>query len=147
MPKILVVHGPNLNLLGRREPEIYGKMTLKDINALLQKEAKLKNAHIKAIQTNSESEIITQLQKARGKFDGIIINPAAYTHYSYAIYDTILALGIPTIEVHLSNIYKREEFRRKSVIAPACVGQICGFGYRSYLLALNVLLDILKEKK
>jgi 3-dehydroquinate dehydratase-2 len=147
MPKILVIHGPNLNLLGRREPEIYGKMTLKDINGLLQKEAKLKNAHIRAVQTNSESEIITQLQKARGKFDGIIINPAAYTHYSYAIYDTVLAVGIPTIEVHLSNIYKREEFRRKSVIAPACLGQICGFGYRSYLLALNVLLEILKEKK
>ena len=147
MPKILVIHGPNLNLLGRREPEIYGKMTLKDINGLLQKEAKLKNANIKAVQTNSESEIITQLQKARGKFDGIIINPAAYTHYSYAIYDTVLAVGIPTIEVHLSNIYKREEFRRKSVIAPACLGQICGFGYRSYLSALNVLLDILKEKK
>ncbi len=147
MAKILVIHGPNLNLLGRREPEIYGKMTLKDINALLQKEAKLKNANIKAVQTNSESEIITQLQKARGKFDGIIINPAAYTHYSYAIYDTVLAVGIPTIEVHLSNIYKREEFRRKSVIAPACVGQICGFGYRSYLLALNVLVEILKEKK
>jgi len=147
MPKILVIHGPNLNLLGTREPEIYGKMTLKDINGLLQKEAKLKNANIKAVQTNSESEIITQLQKARGKFDGIIINPAAYTHYSYAIYDTVLAVGIPTIEVHLSNIYKREEFRRKSVIAPACLGQICGFGYRSYLSALNVLLDILKEKK
>jgi len=147
MLKILVIHGPNLNLLGTREPEIYGKMTLKDINGLLQKEARLKNANIKAVQTNSESEIITQLQKARGKFDGIIINPAAYTHYSYAIYDTVLAVGIPTIEVHLSNIYKREEFRRKSVIAPACVGQICGFGYRSYLLALNVLLDILKEKK
>jgi len=147
MLKILVIHGPNLNLLGTREPEIYGKMTLKDINALLQKETKLKNANIKAVQTNSESEIITQLQKARGKFDGIVINPAAYTHYSYAIYDTVLAVGIPTIEVHLSNIYKREEFRRKSVIAPACVGQICGFGYRSYLLALHVLLDILKEKK
>lgn|SRR5574341_434030 len=147
MLKILVIHGPNLNLLGKREPELYGRMTLKDINALLQKEAKLKNANIKAIQTNSESEIITQLQKARGRFDGIIINPAAYTHYSYAIYDTVLAVGIPTIEVHLSNIYKREEFRRKSVVAPACVGQICGFGYRSYLLALNVLLEILKEKK
>ncbi len=147
MLKILVIHGPNLNLLGTREPEIYGKMRLKDINALLQKEAKLKNANIKAVQTNSESEIITRLQKARGKFDGVIINPAAYTHYSYAIYDTVLAVGIPAIEVHLSNIYKREKFRRKSVIAPACLGQICGFGYRSYLLALNVLLEILKEKK
>src|SRR5574341_595677 len=146
MLKILVIHGPNLNLLGKRELELYGRMTLKDINALLQKEAKLKNANIKAIQTNSESEIITQLQKARGRFDGIIINPAAYTHYSYAIYDTILAGGIPTIEVHLSNIYKREEFRRKSVIAPACLGQICGMGWKSYILGLDAFINFLQKK-
>ena len=146
MSRILVIHGPNLNLLGTREPKIYGKQTLKDINSLLQKEARAKNVILKAVQTNSESEIITLLQKAKGRFDGVIINPAAFTHYSYAIYDTILALGLPTIEVHLSNIYKREEFRRKSVIAPACVGQICGFAYRSYLLALQVLIEILKEK-
>lgn len=147
MLKILVIHGPNLNLLGTREPEIYGRQTLKDINGLLLGEAKTKNVSLRAIQTNSEGEIITLLQRARGKFGGIIINPAAFTHYSYAIYDTILAIGIPTIEVHLSNIYKREEFRRKSVIAPACVGQICGFGYRSYLLALSVLVEHLKEEK
>ncbi len=147
MMKILVIHGPNLNLLGNREPEIYGKLTLKDINNLLLKEAKARKVILNATQTNSESDIITQLQKARGEFDGIIINPAAYTHYSYAIYDTILAIGLPTIEVHLSNIYRREEFRSKSVIAPACVGQICGFGYRSYVLALQVLIEILKEKK
>lgn len=136
-----------MNLLGTREPEIYGRQTLKDINNLLRKEAKARNVLLKAVQTNSESTIITQLQKARGKFDGIIVNPAAFTHYSYAIYDTILAIGLPIIEVHLSNIYKREEFRRKSVTAPACVGQICGFGYRSYLLGLQVLIEILKEKK
>jgi 3-dehydroquinate dehydratase-2 len=145
MLKILVIHGPNLNLLGIREPEIYGKLTLKDINNLLVKEAKAKNVILQTVQTNSESAIITQLQKARGKFDGLIINPAAFTHYSYAIYDTILAAGLPAIEVHLSNIYQREEFRRKSVTAPACVGQICGFGYRSYLLALLVLIEILRE--
>src|SRR4030067_992021 len=147
MLKILVIHGPNLNLLGTREPEIYGKLTLKDINGLLQKEAKTKQVMLKAVQTNSESGIITLLQKAKGKFDGVIINPAAFTHYSYAIYDTILAVGIPAIEVQLSNIYKRQEFRRKLVIAPACVGQICGFGFRSYLLALQVLIEILKEKE
>ncbi len=147
MLKILVIHGPNLNLLGSREPKIYGKMTLKDINDLLQREARTKNVTLKAVQTNSESEIITLMQKAKGKFDGVIINPAAFTHSSYGIYDTVLAVGIPTIEVHLSNIYKREEFRRKSVIAPACVGQICGFGYCSYLLALQALIELLKEKK
>jgi 3-dehydroquinate dehydratase-2 len=147
MLKILVIHGPNLNLLGTREPGIYGRQTLKDINARLLKEAKDRDVSLTAVQTNSEGVIITLLQKARGKFDGIIINPAAFTHYSYAIYDTILAIGIPTIEVHLSNIHKREEFRRKSVIAPACLGQICGFGFRSYLLALSVLIDIIKEKK
>src|SRR3972149_6128999 len=147
MLKILVIHGPNLNLLGPREPDIYGKLTLAQINELLQKQAKTNKVGLKTYQTNSESEIISLLQQAKGKFDGIIINPAAFTHYSLAIYDTILAIGIPTLEVHLSNIYKREEFRRKSVIAPACVGQISGFGYRSYLLALTALLDILKDKK
>src|SRR4030067_360117 len=145
MLKILVIHGPNLNLLGTREPEIYGRQTLKDINGLLLGEAKTKNVSLRAIQTNSEGEIITLLQRARGKFGGIIINPAAFTHYSYAIYDTILAVGIPTIEVHLSNIYKREEFRRKSVITPACVGQICGFGWRSYILAIEALIEILEK--
>ncbi len=147
MLKILVIHGPNLNLLGTREPEIYGKLTLPQINELLQQQARANKVMLKIYQTNSESEIITLLQKARGKFDGIIINPAAFTHYSLAIYDTILAIGIPTLEVHLSNIYQREEFRRKSVIAPACVGQISGFGHRSYLLAFTALLDLLKDKK
>ena len=146
MRKILVIHGPNLNLLGTREPEIYGKMTLKEINANLNKYAKNKKISLKIVQTNWEGKIIDLIQKARGKFDGIIINPAAYTHYSIAIYDTILAVGIPTVEVHLSNIYKREEFRRKSVITPACVGQICGFGWRSYILAIEALIEILEKK-
>ena len=146
MRKILVIHGPNLNLLGTREPEIYGKMTLKEINAKLNQYAKSKKISLKIVQTNWEGEIIDLIQKAKGKFDGIIINPAAYTHYSIAIYDTILAVGIPAIEVHLSNIYKREEFRRKSVIAPACLGQICGFGWKGYVMALDSLIEILGRK-
>ncbi|HKZ21618.1 MAG TPA: type II 3-dehydroquinate dehydratase [candidate division Zixibacteria bacterium] len=146
MRKILVIHGPNLNLLGTREPEIYGKMTLKEINANLNQYAKSKKVSLKIVQTNWEGKIIDLIQKAKGKFGGIIINPAAYTHYSIAIYDTILAVGIPTIEVHLSNIYKREEFRRKSVIAPACMGQICGFGLKSYIMAVDALTEILERK-
>ena len=146
MRKILVIHGPNLNLLGTREPEIYGKMTLKEINAKLNQYAKSKKISLKIVQTNWEGKIVDLIQNAKGGFDGIIINPAAYTHYSIAIYDTILAVGIPTIEVHLSNIYKREEFRRKSVIAPACAGQICGFGWKGYVMALDSLIEIIGRK-
>jgi len=141
MKKLLVIHGPNLNLLGKREPEVYGKMTLKDINARISTAAKARRATVKFTQTNSESEIVDALQGAMGWADGIILNPGAFTHYSYVIYDAVLACGVPTIEVHLSNIYKREEFRRKSLVAPGCVGQITGFGYRSYLLALSAFLD------
>ena len=141
MKKILVIHGPNLNLLGKREPKVYGKMTLKEINARISSAAKARGATVKFIQTNSESEIVDALQGAMGWADGIILNPGAFTHYSYVIYDAVLACGVPTIEVHLSNIYKREEFRRKSLVAPGCVGQITGFGYRSYLLALSAFLD------
>jgi len=146
MRKILVIHGPNLNLLGTREPEIYGKMTLKEINAKLNQYAKSKKISLKIVQTNWEGKIIDLIQNAKGGFDGIIINPAAYTHYSIAIYDTILAVGIPAMEVHLSNIYKREEFRRKSVIASACLGQICGFGWKGYVMALDSLIEILGRK-
>jgi 3-dehydroquinate dehydratase-2 len=141
MKKILVIHGPNLNLLGKREPEVYGKMTLKDINARISSAAKARGATVKFTQTNSESGIVDALQGVMGWADGIILNPGAFTHYSYVIYDAVLACGVPTIEVHLSNIYKREEFRRKSLVAPGCVGQITGFGYRSYLLALSAFLD------
>lgn len=141
MKKILVIHGPNLNLLGKREPEVYGKMSLKDINARISSAAKARGATVKFTQTNSESKIVDALQGAMGWADGIILNPGAFTHYSYVIYDAVLACGVPTIEVHLSNIYKREEFRRKSLVAPGCVGQITGFGYRSYLLALSAFLD------
>jgi len=145
MKKILVIHGPNLNLLGAREPEIYGRMTLKELNSKLMLYAKQKKITLKILQSNWEGEIIDWIQNAKGKFDGIILNPAAYTHYSFAIYDTILAVGIPTVEVHLSNIYKREEFRRKSVIAPACVGQICGMGWKSYILGMDALIEFLDK--
>lgn len=140
MKKVLVIHGPNLNLLGKREPEVYGKMTLREINGKILQAAKGKAA-VRFVQSNSESGIVNALQGAMGWADGIILNPGAFTHYSYVIYDAVLACGVPTIEVHLSNIYKREEFRRKSLVAPACVGQIAGFGYRSYLLALSAFLE------
>lgn len=140
MKKILVIHGPNLNLLGKREPEVYGRMTLREINGKIRLAAKGKAA-VRFLQTNSESGIVNALQGAMGKADGIILNPGAFTHYSYVLYDAVLACGVPVIEVHLSNIYKREEFRRKSLLAPGCLGQITGFGYRSYLLALSFFLD------
>lgn len=140
--KILVIHGPNLNILGEREPEIYGKLSLKEINIRIREFAKQKGVSLKIIQSNSEGEIINTIQQERKWAEGLIINPGTYTHYSYAIFDTIIAVGIPAVEVHLSNIYKREEWRRKSVIAPACKGQICGFGWRSYILGIEALLSM-----
>lgn len=135
--KILVIHGPNLNLLGEREENIYGKARLADINKELKKRAKEKGHSVEIFQSNHEGEIVDKIGKARGKTDCIIINPAAYTHTSVAIRDALLAVQIPAIEVHLSHIYRREEFRQKSLVAPACVGQICGFGPASYYLALD----------
>ena len=143
--KILVIHGPNLNLLGKREPEIYGSVTLKDIDRMIKEKAQKMGLKTEIIQSNSEGEIIDSIHKAIGNFDGIVINPGAYTHYSIAIYDAVLASGLPTIEVHLSNIYAREEFRRHSVIAPACKGQISGLGAESYLSALTALNNIFPE--
>lgn len=139
--KILVIHGPNLNLLGRREPEIYGTATLDELNAGLLAYAKTRGAELRITQLNAEGAIIDALHEAMAWADGVILNPGAYTHYSLAIYDAVLACGLHTVEVHLSNIYAREEFRRHSVIAPACIGQICGFGFKSYRLALDALLD------
>ncbi len=139
--KILVIHGPNLNLLGRREPEIYGSLTLDEINKRLEEYGHRNNITIDAVQSNSEGTIIDTIHKAIDQYDALIINPGAYTHYSLAIYDAIMAVGLPTIEVHLSNIYAREEFRRHSVIAPACKGQITGLGWRGYLYAVQALLD------
>jgi 3-dehydroquinate dehydratase-2 len=137
--KILIIHGPNLNLLGKREPEIYGEMTLAQINSRLRKLAREREASVKIAQTNSEGAIIDLLHRAISWADGVILNPGAYTHYSLAIHDAVKACGLPVIEVHLTNIQAREEFRRRSVIAPACLGQIAGLGWQSYALALEAL--------
>jgi 3-dehydroquinate dehydratase-2 len=135
--KILVLHGPNLNLLGKREPEIYGRMTLAQINAQMRRLAKELGRAIDIRQSNNEGELVTWIQEAAGKFGAIVINPAAYTHTSIALRDAISAVGIPTIEVHISNIHKRESFRSHSHVAEAAVGQITGFGVQSYLLGLR----------
>ncbi len=137
MKKILIINGPNLNLLGTREKAVYGTETLEDIAGKTSVEAAKLNVEVEFIQTNHEGEIIDRIHAARGTADVIIINPGAYTHYSIAIRDAIKAVEIPTIEIHLSNIHAREEFRSHSVIAPVCVGQICGFGSNSYILGLN----------
>jgi 3-dehydroquinate dehydratase-2 len=147
MHKILVIHGPNLNLLGKREPDIYGKVGLNQINQALEKLAHKRKVRLKIIQSNSEGEIVDAIGKARTKFAGLVINPAAYTHTSVAIRDAIAAAGIPTVEVHLSNIYTREEFRQRSLISPVSCGQICGFGLNSYLLGLEAIIDLIKRAK
>jgi len=145
MKKILLIHGPNLNLLGTRETQIYGKMSLKKINESLQKIAKKEKVQLKIAQSNHEGEIVDLIGKAKKSFKYIIINPAAYTHTSVAIRDAISACSIPTLEVHLSNIYSREEFRQHSLIAPVCKGQIAGFGPASYELALLAAIRDLKS--
>ena len=143
--KILVIHGPNLNLLGVREPEIYGNVTLKKIDDMLAQEAEALDVELKTFHSNAEGELVTAVQDARGWADAIIINPAAYTHTSVALRDAIAATGVPTIEVHLSNIYAREEFRHHSFIAPVAVGQISGFGAESYRLALQAAVRLDKK--
>lgn len=143
MKKILVIHGPNLDLLGRREPAIYGRLTLKEINAGLKKAAQKKKASLTIKQSNHEGEIVDLIGRAKPKYDGLLINPAAYTHTSIAIRDALAASGIITVEVHLSNIYCREEFRQKSLISPVVKGTVAGFGVKSYILGLEALIDIL----
>jgi 3-dehydroquinate dehydratase-2 len=140
MKRILVLHGPNLNLLGTREPDVYGHMTLAEIDDALSEVAGGR-AELMSLQSNHEGELIDALHEARDTADGILFNPGAFTHYSYALRDAIAAIGLPVVEVHLSNVHARERFRRHSVIAPVCLGQIAGFGWRSYLLGLQALLE------
>ncbi|MEA5001863.1 MAG: type II 3-dehydroquinate dehydratase [Endomicrobiaceae bacterium] len=139
MKKILIINGPNLNLLGTREPEVYGKLTLNEIETELKNLAKELKVEIECFQSNHEGEIVDKICNAQNIFDGIVINPAAYTHTSVAIRDAVAAVRIPTIEVHISNVYSRDGFRHNSFIAPVSVGQISGLGIKGYLFALQYL--------
>lgn len=146
MGKILVLNGPNLNLLGTREPEIYGSLTLADINECLRRRAEAAGVEIEFMQSNHEGVLVDAIQAARDRVDYIILNAAAFTHYSIAIRDAIAAVDVPVIEVHLSNIHQREKFRHKSVIAPVVLGQIAGLGAESYMAALEAILCRMGEK-
>lgn len=142
MKRILVLNGPNLNLIGMRETKIYGQDTIETINAEIMLRAKELGVECEIFQSNMEGELINHIHEAMGKFDGIIINAGAYSHYSIAIRDAISSVSVPCVEVHFSNIFARDEFRRVSVISPVCVGHISGFGKNSYILALDALLKI-----
>ncbi|MGK7903073.1 MAG: type II 3-dehydroquinate dehydratase [Hormoscilla sp.] len=145
MLEVLVLHGPNLNLLGQREPEIYGSLTLEDINRLLVEEARSLNVKVSTFQSNHEGALVDAIHQAQGRYAGLLINAGAYTHTSVALADAIAAVAIPTVEVHLSNIYRRESFRHHSYIAPVAVGQISGFGAQSYRLGLQALVSALGD--
>lgn len=143
--KILILHGPNLNLLGTREPKIYGRETLEVINTRLRESGAQRQIELRIVQSNHEGALIDELHKARAdQFDGVLINPGALTHYSYALRDAIAAIELPTVEVHLSNVHQREEFRHRSVLASVCVAQVLGFGWRSYWLGLEGLIEYLR---
>ncbi|HUX11611.1 MAG TPA: type II 3-dehydroquinate dehydratase [Spirochaetia bacterium] len=142
MPKrVVVIHGPNLNMLGKREVGIYGGKSMEDINLEVAAEAARLNVSLEFFQSNSEGELVTRIQQCKGKADGILLNAGAYTHYSVALRDAISASEVPTVEVHISNIYKRERFRHTSFIAPVCIGQICGLGSHGYVIALRALME------
>jgi 3-dehydroquinate dehydratase II len=145
--KTLFLNGPNLNLLGQREPEVYGRTTLADIEAKVRERAAKLKVDVEFRQSNLEGELVAWIQQAKGKFDVIVLNAAAYTHTSIALRDAIAAVEVPTIEIHLSNIHAREEFRHKSVIAPVCCGQILGFGANSYVLAVEASINVIETKK
>ncbi len=145
--KTLILHGPNLNLLGMREPEIYGSLTLADINVKLVELAAEHHTELVCKQSNHEGDLVDALQDARSWADGVVFNPGAYTHTSIALRDAISAIGIPVVEVHLSNVYAREEFRHVSMISAVCKGKVVGFGWRSYALGLRALMEMLSDKE
>ncbi len=147
LPRVLVLHGPNLNMLGQREPQIYGYTTLADIDAMLVTLGQELGVAVETFQSNHEGALVGKIQAARGQVAALLINGGAYTHTSVAILDALLAVDLPVIEVHLSNLYKREEFRHHSYIARAAIGQICGFGADSYLLGLRAAVNLLQRKK
>lgn len=143
--KVLILHGPNLNLLGTREPNVYGAVTLDEIDRWLSDAASERGVELRFSQSNSEGALIDAIHETREWADGIVFNPGAYTHTSYALRDAVTAAALPVVEVHISNVDAREEFRRRSIIAPSCVGKITGFGWYSYLLGLDALLHVLKS--
>lgn len=145
--KIMVINGPNINMLGVREPGVYGVQSYSDLEEYIEKYAETIGVETVVMQSNSEGDIIDYIHYALGKYDGIVINPGAYTHYSYAIFDALQSVNLPTVEVHISNIHKREEFRHKSVTAPACIGQICGLGFMGYTLAMDYLLKNIEAEE
>ena len=145
--KILFLNGPNLNLLGQREPAIYGRTTLDELEAMIKAKGAALGATVEFRQSNSEGELVAWIQEAKAKFDAIVLNAAGYTHTSVALRDAIAAVQVPTVEIHLSNIHAREEFRQKSLIAPVCVGQISGFGVNSYVLGLEAAVNVIGTSK
>ena len=145
--RILIINGPNLNMLGEREPEIYGSMALSDIEASITEKAAADGAEVGFFQSNHEGALIDSIQQAQGHYDAIVMNPGAFTHYSYALRDAVSSVSVPVVEVHLSNVSSREDFRSKSVIAPACIGQISGFGAHSYLLGVQAVLEVLRDER
>jgi 3-dehydroquinate dehydratase-2 len=146
MIAILVMHGPNLNLLGQREPEVYGSKTLDEINERLRDYANAQDISLRIFQSNHEGALIDALQDAMAWADGVVFNPGAYTHTSYALRDAVSGVGLPVVEVHMSNVHAREDFRHLSLLAPVCVGQIVGFGWRSYLLGIRAVQDYLSDR-